>query len=260
MSDNWSRQELEASVVAYKEMLAKNEKGEKFTKTSYYQDLSNKYGRTPKAYEYRMQNISYVYDQLERPWLKGLKPLKNVGANVLDLIEQLVEIHDPVNFEPTKDSNPEKEKEITSKLVDHTDGVVSASSNVRSKKEIVTEQKEMELVKRYKKHLKQNNIGTFSKNQIRINLSDESTVLETDGWIHETKTLIEAKASSKRSDIRMAIGQLLDYKRHHNPQPENLAILLPAQPRQDLVDLIFSQNIEIIFENDSKFYHKKKDG
>ena len=66
--------------------------------------------------------------------------------------------------------------------------------------------------------------------------------------------------SSKRSDIRMAIGQLLDYKRHHNPKPENLAILLPAQPRQDLVDLIFSQNIEIIFENDSKFHHKKKDG
>jgi len=83
-------------------------------------------------------------------------------------------------------------------------------------------------------------------------------LLETHKTIDETKTLIEAKASSKRSDIRMAIGQLMDYKRHHLPKPENLAVLLPTQPREDLIDLIFSQNIEIIFEEDKKFYHKKK--
>ena len=48
----------------------------------------------------------------------------------------------------------------------------------------------------------------MEKSLIKINASDESKILETDSWVHETKTLIEAKASSKRSDIRMAIGQL----------------------------------------------------
>ena len=118
----------------------------------------------------------------------------------------------------------------------------------------------MELVKRYKKHLIKNNIGELNKNKITINASDESVVLETDGWINETKTLIEAKASSKRSDIRMAIGQLHDYKRHHVPKPEKLAIMLPAQPREDLIDLIFSQGIEIIYEKDKNFYHMRNNG
>ena len=139
------------------------------------------------------------------------------------------------------------QKETSSTLIEHNDGEVSVSSTTRSKREVIIEQKERELVKRYKKHLIKNNIGELEKNKIKINASDESVTLETDGWVHETKTLIEAKASSKRSDIRMAIGQLHDYKRHHIPKPEKLAILLPSQPREDLVDLIYSQNIEIIF-------------
>lgn len=152
------------------------------------------------------------------------------------------------------------EKETSSNLIDHNDGEVSSSSTTRSKREIIIEQKEMELVKRYKKYLNKNNIGKLKKNKIKINASDESVTLETDGWVHETKTLIEAKASSKRSDIRMAIGQLHDYKRHHIPKPEKLAILLPSQPREDLVDLIFSQNIEIIYEKDKNFYHMTSNG
>lgn len=149
---------------------------------------------------------------------------------------------------------------ITSKLVEHKDGKVVLSRKTRSEKEIVIEQKESQLVKRYKKHLKQNNLGTMEKSIIAIDLPDERKMLETDGWIAESKILIEAKASLpvSRSDVRMAIGQLFDYKRHHNPKPDRLAILLPACPSQDLVNLIFSQNIEIIYEKGKYFYHKQK--
>lgn len=151
---------------------------------------------------------------------------------------------------------------ITSKLVEHKDGKVISSRKTRSEKEIVIEQKESQLVKRYKKHLKQNNLGKMEKSLIEIDLPDESKILETDGWISKSKTLIEAKASLpvSRSDIRMAIGQLFDYKRHHNPKPDHLAILLPACPTQDLVNLIFSQNIEIIYEKGKDFYHMRNDG
>ena len=90
------------------------------------------------------------------------------------------------------------------------------------------------------KNMKNNNLGTLKKNLITI--PDAKKDLETDGWIDETQTLIEAKANTERTSIRMAIGQLLDYQRHHIPKPKNLAVLLPNLPNNDLVDLLHSQN------------------
>ncbi len=86
----WSRQELDASVKAYINMRNLEQNGERFTKKVFYDELSSKFGRTPKAFEYRMQNISYVYSLMGRSWIKGLKPMKNVGSNVLPIIEELI--------------------------------------------------------------------------------------------------------------------------------------------------------------------------
>ncbi|MBU2720234.1 HNH endonuclease [Acidithiobacillus ferridurans] len=90
MGDSWSKEELRASVDAYVEMQRKERQGQPFTKKRYYQDLAAKFGRTEKAYEYRMQNISYVMTLLGRAWLAGLKPAKNVGANVAAEIEAMI--------------------------------------------------------------------------------------------------------------------------------------------------------------------------
>jgi len=84
---DWSREELSASVIAYIEMRDLELQGKKFTKKRVYERLSEQFGRSPKAFEYRMQNISYVYSVLGRQWISGLKPAKNVGANVLPIIE-----------------------------------------------------------------------------------------------------------------------------------------------------------------------------
>jgi 5-methylcytosine-specific restriction protein A len=62
----------------------------KYSKKAYYRELSSKFGRTEKAYEYRMQNISYVFSVLGREWVKGLRPAKNVGANVGGEIEKII--------------------------------------------------------------------------------------------------------------------------------------------------------------------------
>lgn len=92
MSDGWDRDELHASVEAYLEMQRKFRAGEKFTKKQYYQDLASRFKRTGKAFEYRMQNISYVMTLIGREWLPGLKPAKNVGAKVASEIEELIGI------------------------------------------------------------------------------------------------------------------------------------------------------------------------
>ena len=51
--------------------------------------------------------------------------------------------------------------------------------------------------------------------------------------------LYEAKGDIRRSSVRMAIGQLLDYGRFE-PSSMKLAVLLPRQPVQDIIELIRS--------------------
>lgn len=95
---NWSREELAASVNAYIEMRELEQRGEKFVKKQYYEDLCKQFGRTPGAFERRMSNISYVYSLLGLRWVRGLKPLKNVGTNVLPVIEELILKHENLSL------------------------------------------------------------------------------------------------------------------------------------------------------------------
>lgn len=88
--DGWTTEELRASVEAYVEMQSLHRTGKPFTKKRYYASLAARYGRSEKAFEYRMQNISYVLSLLGRDWLQGLKPAKNVGANVAAEIQSLL--------------------------------------------------------------------------------------------------------------------------------------------------------------------------
>ena len=90
MSDNWTEEELRASVDAYVEMHRLEAAGQPFTKKVYYEDLADRFGRTVKSYEYRMQNISYVYSLQGRQWVSGLKPARNVGSNVIQHLERLI--------------------------------------------------------------------------------------------------------------------------------------------------------------------------
>ena len=78
MSAEWSDDELRESVEAYVDMLRKHHTGVPFSKKNYYKRLSEKYGRTVGAFEYRMQNISYVRALMGREWIPGLLPAKNL--------------------------------------------------------------------------------------------------------------------------------------------------------------------------------------
>jgi hypothetical protein len=64
--------------------------------------------------------------------------------------------------------------------------------------------------------------------------------------------LVEAKGSVARDAIRMAIGQLMDYRRFANPDVR-LAVLVPERPRSDLLDLLRSAGIEAIWPDGSGY-------
>ncbi len=91
MPKNWTDDELEAAVRCYLQMLDKESKGITFSKVDYYRKLSNKFERSEKSFEYRMQNISFVFSQLGRKWLTGLKPAKNIGSHVFGKIDEIIE-------------------------------------------------------------------------------------------------------------------------------------------------------------------------
>ena len=60
-----------------------------------------------------------------------------------------------------------------------------------------------------------------------------------------TKTLDEAKGTTTRIAMRMAIGQLADYARFVDA--DHRVVLMPEPPRDDLVALAESQQIAVAY-------------
>lgn len=94
----WTEAELAAAVEAYREMEARFASGQDIGKAQMYRELAALHGRSAKAWEYRMQNISHVLDQASEPWLPGLRPAANVGAKVE---AQLAELLNSASVAPT---------------------------------------------------------------------------------------------------------------------------------------------------------------
>ncbi|EQB8041336.1 HNH endonuclease, partial [Aeromonas hydrophila] len=90
MRGTWTEEELRATVSVYLAMRTMEQNGIPFVKKRYYTELANQFGRTEKAFEYRMQNISYICALLGRTWVSGLKPAKNVGPHNAAIIERLL--------------------------------------------------------------------------------------------------------------------------------------------------------------------------
>ena len=89
-NDAWTNEELRASVECYLEMRDDLFAGHPVVKSEHYQHLADRFGRTSKAFEYRMQNISYVLSVMGRSWIPGLKPARNVGTKTAGKIEALI--------------------------------------------------------------------------------------------------------------------------------------------------------------------------
>ena len=80
-----------------------------------------------------------------------------------------------------------------------------------------------------------------------IPLPYNSKGIKTDIFDETDGVLYEAKASANRGDVRMALGQILDYARYLNGRYKRLAVLLPAEPASDMVDLLESHGIDVVW-------------
>lgn len=110
------------------------------------------------------------------------------------------------------------------------------------------ERKEAELVDSFAAHLRR---AGYVVTRQRITPSGEVKPLFTDLCVPDLNLLVEAKGSVTRENVRMAIGQLMDYGRFFEKMKR--AVLLPSEPRKDLVKLLESAGISVIWRDSSKF-------
>jgi hypothetical protein len=118
-----------------------------------------------------------------------------------------------------------------------------------SAEEYEAERREQKLVKAFETHLRRKGHRVF---RLKIVPEREAKPIFCDLVDETTGTLVEAKGSVTRGAIRMAIGQIADYRRFvaANTTP---AVLLPEEPRPDLLALLESQNIAAIWQTERGF-------
>jgi len=80
--------------------------------------------------------------------------------------------------------------------------------------------------------------------RLQLRPNGEPAPLFCDLFDSTTNTVVEAKGSVSRTSIRMAVGQLADYSRLIDPAPARM-ILVPEEPRPDLLNLAASQGIGV---------------
>lgn len=88
-----------------------------------------------------------------------------------------------------------------------------------------------------------------------LKLPTSAGYVEPDLYVSQQRWIVEAKKSTARSYIRMAIGQVLDYvhlaKKHGITTTP--VILLPGRPEHDLQTLVLSLGITLVTRTDSGF-------
>jgi hypothetical protein len=89
MANDWSREEVEATVSDYFEMLAMELRGKPFNKAEHNRNLQNLLSnRNRKAVDFKHGNISAILTELGYPYIDGYKPLKNYQNLLYDVVAE----------------------------------------------------------------------------------------------------------------------------------------------------------------------------
>ncbi|MEV4615193.1 restriction endonuclease [Kitasatospora sp. NPDC049258] len=149
---------------------------------------------------------------------------------------------------PLIDHTPSHEPRVEDVTVEahHTERTVV----VHPEREQELVRREAPLVQRYREFLEQAGKQVTRK---KITPPGERYPHYTDLFNSTDGQLVEAKATITREAVRMGIGQLLDYRRFIDPVP-SMALLLPQQPRPDLLHLCASAGVTVIWP-DQNTYH-----
>lgn len=108
------------------------------------------------------------------------------------------------------------------------------------------ERREAALVVRYRGHLEQRGVEVV---RLAIRPGSELRPLYCDLFNKSNHELVEAKGTVTREALRLALGQLLDYRRFIDPRPA-MVLLVPMRPRPDLLALLQEYGVRVVWEEE----------
>ncbi|MEU3409542.1 hypothetical protein ABZ766_37115 [Streptomyces sp. NPDC006670] len=163
------------------------------------------------------------------------KPAAKTSVIELSLEEKLAQV-------PTQSGTKDKKTEQHA-TAETTANITGGTRKVR--------RREGQLVKAFESHLEK---AGHSFKSFQITIKGEPGALTPDVYDETDHVLYEAKGQATRNNVRMAIGQLADYRRHlENEEELRVAVLLPAEPTPDVRDLLAAQKIALVYQTEDGF-------
>ncbi|QGV79347.1 hypothetical protein [Streptomyces ficellus] len=179
---------------------------------------------------------------------EGTTPAWTEGDKVPAATQTAIEVTDPVNDVPAPVVLPKQSGAKAKKTEQHSTAETVADIPAGQRKVL---RREGELVKAFAAHLAAAGHETHS---FQITIKGEPGALTPDLYDATDHVLYEAKGLTTRANVRMAIGQLADYRRHiPNSKALRVAVLLPSEPTADVKDLLGEVNVELVYQADEGF-------
>ncbi|WP_030710533.1 hypothetical protein [Streptomyces griseus] len=158
------------------------------------------------------------------------------------------EITDPAVMVPAPIVLPKQSGAKVKKTEQHSTAETVAEIPASQRK---VKRREGELVKAFIAHLTAAGHKTHS---FQFTIAGEPGTLTPDLYDVNDHALYEAKGLTTRANVRMAIGQLADYRRRvPNNKTLRVAVLLPTAPTTDVQELLEEQNIALVYQTDDGF-------
>ena len=175
--------------------------------------------------------------------------LKKAGASKL-IRYRSTATHQNIQSEKVREAKAKRRFELKSAIIVNLPENHKSGYSVHTKGEVIKAEKvEAKLLAGYRAWLEKQN---------RKLSAVKYGTIQCDGYEVERRNLIEAKASARRENIRMAVGQLLDYAFQGNQGEKPLgephkAILLPKKPHPEIINWLHHLHIHIIWREGKSF-------
>ncbi|MET8981051.1 hypothetical protein ABZX85_36155 [Streptomyces sp. NPDC004539] len=179
---------------------------------------------------------------------EGTTPAWTEADNQPVATKSAIEVTDPEGLVPAPVVLPKQSGVKAKKNEQHSTAETTADIPAGQRKVL---RREGELVKAFVAHLAAAGHETHS---FQITIAGESGALTPDLYDPTDHVLYEAKGLTTRANVRMAIGQLADYRRHI-PERASLrvAVLLPSEPTADVQNLLSEESIALVYQTEEGF-------
>ncbi|WP_217243293.1 restriction endonuclease [Streptomyces sp. AC555_RSS877] len=199
-------------------------------------------GRALRVFQGARGNVTYLGQFAAAGWYEADAPETGDGPLRKVIVFKLRPLDIPAQHPGTKVGRLLAEQHETVTEIDIERLETEKTFVDPNREPYEAERRESKLVMDFSAYLRTKG---YRVNRHRILPEGENRPLLTDLYVPDLDVLIEAKGSVTRENMRMALGQLLDYNRFVRAKYQ--AVLVPSMPRPDLIELAKTAGQAIIW-------------